>query len=48
VLDLYTDATPNGLKISICLEELALQYNVHQLFLAGDQMTPEFYQAQPE
>jgi hypothetical protein len=47
VLDLYTDATPNGLKISICLEELALQYNVHQLFLAGDQMTPEFTKLNP-
>ncbi len=29
-IDLYTDATPNGLKISIALEELGLQYNVHK------------------
>jgi GSH-dependent disulfide-bond oxidoreductase len=47
VLDLYTDATPNGLKISVCLEELGLQYNVHHLFLAGDQMTPKFTQPNP-
>ena len=47
MLDLYTDATPNGLKVSICLEELGLQYNVHRLFLAGDQMTPEFTKLNP-
>ena len=47
MLDLYTDATPNGLKISVCLEELGLQYNVHHLFLAGDQMTPKFTQLNP-
>jgi GST-like protein len=47
MLDLYTDATPNGLKISICLEELGLKYNVHQVFLGGEQMTPEFTQLNP-
>ena len=47
MLDLYTDATPNGLKVSICLEELGLQYKVHHLFLAGDQMTPEFTKLNP-
>ena len=47
MLDLYTDATPNGLKISICLEELGLQYNVHRIFLGGDQMTPEFTKLNP-
>lgn len=47
MLDFYTDATPNGLKISVCLEELGLQYNVHHLFLAGDQMTPKFTQLNP-
>jgi hypothetical protein len=31
MLELYTDATPNGLKISIGLEEIDLDYNV-QLF----------------
>jgi GST-like protein len=47
MLDLYTDATPNGLRISICLEELGLKYNVHRTFLAGDQMTPEFTKLNP-
>jgi GSH-dependent disulfide-bond oxidoreductase len=47
MLDLYTDATPNGLKISICLEELGLQYNVHRVFLGGEQKTPEFTRLNP-
>jgi GST-like protein len=47
VLDLYTDATPNGLKISICLEELGLPYNVRRVFLGGDQMTPNFAKLNP-
>jgi GST-like protein len=47
MLDLYTDATPNGLKISICLEELGLQYNVQRIFLGGDQMSPEFTKLNP-
>src|SRR6201991_1882165 len=42
VLDLYTDATPDGLKLSICLEELGLAYNVHRVYLGGEQKTPEF------
>lgn len=47
MIDLYTDATPNGLKVSICLEELGLAYNVHRIFLAGDQMTQEFTALNP-
>jgi GST-like protein len=47
MIDLYTDATPNGLKISIALEELGLTYNVHSIFLGGDQMTPEFTKLNP-
>jgi GSH-dependent disulfide-bond oxidoreductase len=47
MLDLYTDATPNGLKVSICLEELGLKYNVHRVFLGGDQMTAEFTKLNP-
>ena len=47
MLDLYTDATPNGLKISIALEELGLDYNVHRVFLGGEQFTPEFTQMNP-
>jgi GST-like protein len=42
MLDLYTDATPNGLKISIALDELGLDYNVHRVHLGGEQFTDEF------
>jgi GSH-dependent disulfide-bond oxidoreductase len=47
MLELHTDATPNGLKISICLEELGLPYNVHRVYLGGEQMTPEFTKLNP-
>jgi glutathione S-transferase len=41
MIELYTDANANGLKVSIGLEEMGLQYNVHRVFLGGDQVTPE-------
>ncbi|OUR95675.1 hypothetical protein A9Q84_14330 [Halobacteriovorax marinus] len=47
MIDLYTDATPNGLKVSIALEELGLEYNVHQLYLGGDQFDSEFTTLNP-
>jgi GST-like protein len=47
MIDLYTDATPNGLKVSIALEEMGLAYNVHRVFLGGEQMTPEFTALNP-
>ena len=47
MLELYTDATPNGLKISIALEEMKLDYKVHQIFLGGDQFSPEFTALNP-
>jgi GST-like protein len=47
MLDLYTDATPNGLKISIALEEMGLDYVTHQVFLGGEQQTPEFTARSP-
>lgn len=47
MIDLYTDATPNGLKISVALEELGLKYNVHRVFLGGDQKAPEFTAMNP-
>jgi len=47
MLDLYTDATPNGLKVSIALEEMDLSYNVHRVFLGGEQKTPEFTELNP-
>jgi GSH-dependent disulfide-bond oxidoreductase len=36
MLDVYTDATPNGLKVSIGLEEMGLDYNVHRIWLGGE------------
>ena len=48
MIDLYTAATPNGHKISIALEELALPYTVHALSLsAGDQKRPAFLAISP-
>ena len=35
MIDLYTAATPNGYKISIALEELALPYTVHKIDLGA-------------
>jgi GST-like protein len=47
VIEIYTDATANGLKVSIGLEELGLEYKVHRVFLGGEQMTPEFTALNP-
>ena len=43
MIDLYTWTTPNGRKVSILLEELGLEYEVHPINIGqGDQNTPEF------
>lgn len=47
MLNLYTDATPNGIKVSVALEEMGLEYKVHQVFLGGEQSTPEFTTLNP-
>ena len=48
MIDLYTAATPNGHKISIALEELALPYTVHAIDLtAKEQKRPEFHAMNP-
>lgn len=47
MIDVYTDATPNGLKVSIGLEEMCLNYNVHRIWLGGEQLTPEFTALNP-
>jgi glutathione S-transferase/GST-like protein len=48
MIDLYTAATPNGHKISIALEELALPYTVHVVNLAAlEQKRPEFLKLSP-
>ncbi|MBC7685969.1 MAG: glutathione S-transferase N-terminal domain-containing protein [Bdellovibrionales bacterium] len=48
MIDLYSAATPNGHKISIALEELALPYELHTLELqAGTQKEPWFLEINP-
>jgi GST-like protein len=48
VIDLYTWPTPNGRKVSIALEELGLDYEVHPVDIgAGAQHAPEFLQISP-
>ena len=48
MIDLYTAATPNGHKISIALEELALPYDMHVLDLAANvQKEPWFLAINP-
>lgn len=48
MIDLYTAATPNGHKISIALEELALHYRLRVLDLAaGEQKQPWFLAINP-
>lgn len=45
---LYTDTTANGLKISICLEELGLPYKVEHLnIMTGVQKEPWFLEINP-
>ncbi|TVP71260.1 MAG: glutathione S-transferase family protein [Rhodobacteraceae bacterium] len=47
-IDLHYWPTPNGWKISIALEEMALPYNVHYVDIgAGDQFKPEFLKIAP-
>jgi len=48
MIDLYTAATPNGHKVSIALEELALSYTLKTLDLAkGEQKLPAFLAINP-
>ena len=47
-LQLYSLPTPNGVKVSIMLEETGLPYEVHLVsFEKQDQMTPEFLSLSP-
>ncbi len=47
-LQLYSLATPNGVKVSILLEETGLPYEAHRVrFDAQDQKTPEFLSLNP-
>jgi GSH-dependent disulfide-bond oxidoreductase len=47
-LQLYSLATPNGVKVSVMLEETGLAYEAHKVrFDTNDQMTPEFRSLNP-
>ena len=48
MIDFYTAGTPNGYKVSIALEELELDYELHSIDLAADeQKLPAFLQINP-
>ena len=48
MIDLYTWTTPNGRKVSIMLEELALPYRVHPINIGkGEQFAPEYVKINP-
>ena len=38
MIDLYTWTTPNGRKVSICLEELGIPYTAHAVDISKDEM----------
>ena len=47
-LQLYSLPTPNGVKVSIMLEEVGLPYEAHRVdFADDDQFTPEFLSLNP-
>lgn len=47
-LQLYSTATPNGVKVSIMLEELGLPYEAHYINIGQDESwTPEFLSLNP-
>jgi GST-like protein len=47
-LQLYSLPTPNGVKVSIALEELGLPYEAHLVrFDSDDQLSPEFLSLNP-
>ncbi len=48
LLQLYSLATPNGVKISIALEELGIPYEVHRIsIMDGEQFKPGFLDISP-
>jgi GST-like protein len=47
-IELYTWGTPNGKKISIALEEMALPYTVHPINIGkNEQFSPDFLKISP-
>ena len=48
MIQLYTWGTPNGKKVSIMLEEIAMPYEMHPINLGqGDQFKPEYLAINP-
>jgi GSH-dependent disulfide-bond oxidoreductase len=48
MIELYTFGMPNGQKVSIMLEEIEVDYNVHPISIGkGDQKQPEFLAVNP-
>ena len=48
MIDLYTWSTPNGRKVSIALEEMGLEYDVHSVNIGKDeQFRPDFLAISP-
>lgn len=47
MIDLYSDATPNGQKVSIALDELGLDYKMHKVHLGGEQFSEKFTTLNP-
>lgn len=48
MIDLYYWTTPNGHKITLFLEEAALEYTIHPINIGkGDQFAPEFLKIAP-
>jgi glutathione S-transferase len=43
MIDLYTASTPNGWKVSVTLEELAIPYEVHALDLLAQEQKAEWF-----
>ncbi len=47
-IQLYSESTPNGVKVSIMLEETGLAYDAHRIDIANDdQFSPEFLSLNP-
>jgi len=48
MIDLYTWGTPNGRKVSIALEEMGLDYTIHEInIMEDDQFAPAFLKISP-
>ena len=43
MIEFYTDTTPNGWKISIALEEMGLEYNVHHIHIREGEQKQDWY-----